>query len=357
MKAHFLGLILLSCVFLVVGSAIMVYSLYFFEVCQPDPSRSWEQIPEGKLCVNQDAWYEDLDRAGAIFGSGLVIFLSALLTIIFIKWKLDISEEPKFAIKLAYASIGLSLISLFLHFMGHGWLAAWSWGQTVFNYWGNGEEVPVLKCYVNSVFFKGLLGIPGSWGGGLFPYDETHWTFSCFRIPKWHYLSFLSFPIVLGSILIYFYKEDSPDPDMKRIAAKVIIFLAIINPFLSYFPVYMPPVWSVKFLFLLEIIFMLFFLVFAVGMIRGVNSNISNFIIPSILLLNVLYIILKIYASVWIDFHSGIIWTSFWGNDFLQPTWYYLHYKIYAILELIIRPLFYYSMACLYVYREENPWY
>ena len=145
MKAHFLGLILLSCVFLVVGSAIMVYSLYFFEVCQPDPSRSWEQIPEGKLCVNQDAWYEDLDRAGAIFGSGLVIFLSALLTIIFIKWKLDISEEPKFAIKLAYASIGLSLISLFLHFMGHGWLAAWSWGQTVFNYWGNGEEVPVLK--------------------------------------------------------------------------------------------------------------------------------------------------------------------------------------------------------------------
>ena len=356
MKAHLLGLMLLSCVFLVVGSAIMVYSLYFFEVCAPDPGRSWEQIPEGKLCVSEDAWYEDLDRADGIFGSGLVIFLSALLTIIFIKWKLDISEEPKFAIKLAYASIGLSLISLFLHFMGHGWMSGWSWGQTVFNYWGNGEEVPVLKCYVNSVFFKGLIGIRGSGGfGGLFPYDETHWIFSCFRIPKWHYLSFLSFPIVLGSILIYFYKEDSPDPDMKRIAAKVIIFLAIINPILSYFPDYMPPVWSVKFLFLLEIIFMLFFVVFAVGMIRGVNSNISNFIIPSILLLNVLYIILKIYASVWIDFHSGIQWTSFWGNDFVQPGG--INYKMHAILELIIRPLFYYSMACLYVYREENPWY
>ena len=100
---------------------------------------------------------------------------------------------------------------------------------------------------------------------------------------------------------------------------------------------------------------MLFFLVFDVGMIRGVNSNISNFIIPSILLLNVLYIILKIYASVWIDFHSGIDWTSFWGNDFVQPGG--INYKMYAILELIIRPLFYYSMACLYVYREENPWY
>ena len=355
MKAHLLGLMLLSCVFLVVGSAIMVYSLYFFEVCAPGPEY------EGKLCATggtgnntNDAWFEDLGRAGAIFGSGLVIFLSALLTIIFIKWKLDISEEPKFAIKLAYASIGLSLISLFLHFMGHGWLAAWSWGQP--SRWVGGEEIPVLKCYVNSVFFKGLLGIPGSWGGGLFPYDETHWTFSCFRIPKWHYLSFLSFPIVLGSILIYFYKEDSPDPDMKRIAAKVIIFLVIIKLFLSYlalFSSYMP-LWS-EFLFLLEIIFMLFFLVFAVGMIRGVNSNISNFIIPSILLLNVLYIILKIYASVWIDFHSGIQWTSFWGNDFVQPGG--INYKMYAILELIIRPLFYYSMACLYVYREENPWY
>ena len=107
MKAHLLGL-LLSCVFLVIGSAIMVYSLYFFEVCQPDPDRSWEQIPEGKLCTTggignntNDAWHEDLDRADGIFGSGLVIFLSALLTIIFIKWKLDISEEPKFAIKLA----------------------------------------------------------------------------------------------------------------------------------------------------------------------------------------------------------------------------------------------------------------
>jgi len=369
MKAHFLGLILLSCVFLVVGSAIMVYSLYFFEVCQPDPSRSWEQIPEGKLCVNQDAWYEDLDRAGAIFGSGLVIFLSALLTIIFIKWKLDISEEPKFAIKLAYASIGLSLISLFLHFMGHGWLAAWSWGQTVFNYWGNGEEVPVLKCYVNSVFFKGLIGIRGSGGfGGLFPYDETHWIFSCFRIPKWHYLSFLSFPIVLGSILIYFYKEDSPDPNMKKLAAKVIIFLVIISLLNACLGMLFSGLvhsnfvrfgynWVNTILYLLEIIFLFFFLVFALAMIRGVNSNISNLIIPSILLLNVIYIILKIYASVWIDFHSGIIWTSFWGNDFLQPTWYYLHYKIYAILELIIRPLFYYSMACLYVYREENPWY
>jgi len=115
--------------------------------------------------------------------------------------------------------------------------------------------------------------------------------------------------------------------------------------------------WVNTILYLLEIIFLFFFLVFALAMIRGVNSNISNLIIPSILLLNVIYIILKIYASVWIDFHSGIIWTSFWGNDFLQPTWYYLHYKIYAILELIIRPLFYYSMACLYVYREENPWY
>ena len=115
--------------------------------------------------------------------------------------------------------------------------------------------------------------------------------------------------------------------------------------------------WVNTILYLLEIIFMLFFLVFTVGMIRGVNSNISTLIIPSILLLNVLYVILKIYASVWIDYHSGIIWTSFWGNDFIQPTWYYLHYKMYAILELIIRPLFYYSMACLYVYREENPWY
>ena len=351
MKAHLLGL-LLSCVFLVIGSAIMVYSLYFFEVCQPDPDRSWEQIPEGKLCAtdgivtnkSNDAWREDLDRAGAIFGSGLVIFLSALLTIIFIKWKSDISEEPKFAIKLAYASIGLSLISLFLHFMGHGWLAAWSWGQTVFNYWGNGEEIPVFKCYVNNVFFKGLLGMPAS---------------GCFQIPMWHYLDVLSFPIVFGSILIYFYKEDSPDPNMKKLDAKVIIFLVIIKIFLSIFLAlftrYMP-LWS-EFLFLLEIIFMLFFLVFAVGMIRGVNSNISNFIIPSILLLNAIYIILKIYASVWIDYHSGIIWTSFWGNDFIQPTWYYLHYKMYAILELIIRPLFYYSMACLYVYREENPWY
>ena len=97
MKARFLGLILLSCVFLVVGSAIMVYSLYFFEVCAPGPEY------EGKLCATggtgnniNDAWFEDLDRAGAIFGSGLVIFLSALLTIILIKWKLDISEEPKF---------------------------------------------------------------------------------------------------------------------------------------------------------------------------------------------------------------------------------------------------------------------
>ncbi|MBS58211.1 MAG: hypothetical protein CL735_05565 [Chloroflexi bacterium] len=350
MKARFLGL-LLSCVFLVIGSAIMVYSLYFFEVCQPDPDRSWEQIPEGKLCATggignntSDAWHEDLDRAGAIFGSGLVIFLSALLTIIFIKWKSDISEEPKFAIKLAYASIGLSLISLFLHFMGHGWLNTWWWGQPAFNW--DGEEIPVFKCYVNNVFFKGLLGFPAS---------------GCFLIPKWHYLDVLSFPIVLGSILIYFYKEDSPDPDMKKIAAKVIIFLVIIKLFLSFLPgdysIYMPSLWSVKFLFLLEIIFILFFLVFAVGMIRGVNSNISNFIIPSILLLNAIYIILKIYASVWIDYHSGIIWTSFWGNDFIQPTWYYLHYKMYAILELIIRPLFYYSMACLYVYREENPWY
>ena len=191
MKAHLLGL-LLSCVFLVVGSAIMVYSLYFFEVCAPGPEY------EGKLCatggignITNDAWFEDLDRAGAIFGSGLVIFLSALLTIIFIKWKSDISEEPKFAIKLAYASIGLSLISLFLHFMGHGWLAAWSWGQTVFNYWGNGEEIPVFICYVNNVFFKGLLGMPAS---------------GCFQIPMWHYLDVLSFPIVFGSILIYFYK-------------------------------------------------------------------------------------------------------------------------------------------------------
>lgn len=363
MKAHFLGL-LLSCVFLVIGSAIMVYSLYFFEVCAPGPEY------EGKLCATggignntNDAWFEDLDRAGAIFGSGLVIFLSALLTIILIKWKSDISEEPKFAIKLAYASIGLSLISLFFHFFGHNSLHflgywpddAWTPGSITQYTWLSREEIPYVGCYLENVFFfKGWYSLIGI--GHISEWPDPYLYCSNHRMSKWHYLDVLSFPIVLGSILIYFYKEDSPDSDMKKIAAKAIIFLVIMKLFLSFLSFltsdFYMPVWSVKFLFLLEIIFMLFFLVFTVGMIRGVNSNISNFIIPSILLLNVLYVILKIYASVWIDYHSGIIWTSFWANNFVNN-----NYKMYAILELIIRPLFYYSMACLYVYREENPWY
>ena len=81
-------------------------------------------------------------------------------------------------------------------------------------------------------------------------------------------------------------------------------------------------------------------------MIIGVKSDTSKFITPTILSVVFLYLILSFYESLWIG-EEG----NFWSSEIS------LSYKLYALLQFITLPLFFYSMVCLYAYRDIiNPW-
>ena len=239
-------------------------------------------------------------------------------------WGSDPQEKLKLVINLAYASIGLSFLSLFLHFI---WFQA-----EMYDYYEDS-----FLCYIIDL------------SGIFFLEDMVCWVNV---VPGIHYISVLSFPVILGLLVVYFYKEDSPDPSMKTVvggALILLIVLRLIRPFLDFidFFVYEGGFFSAAtFLYLSELAFLLFISGFAVSMIIGVKSDTSKFIGPTILSVVFLYLILLFYESLWIGDEG-----NFWSSEMS------LSFKLYALLQFITLPLFFYSMVCLYAYRDIiNPW-
>ena len=248
-------------------------------------------------------------------------------------WGENPREKFEFIVNLAYLSIGLSFLSLICHIMGH---ASHPYSNP---YWmEEGTSYYLLLFLLKGPFFSWLLLETELLASIEFGYNY---------IPYMHFFSILSFPLFHGYFLIYAFKKDSAiriettnDKDYEGILCVFFTILVIKDLFFNF-------KWFIEYGFefeimrivtiLLEIIFTLALLLFTISIIIGVKPNTSKFL-PGILFFAIIYTLLSLR-----DYWESYSWMS---------TEMSVTYNLYILLQLVTLPLFWYSMSCLYIYRD-----
>jgi len=166
-------------------------------------------------------------------------------------------------------------------------------------------------------------------------------------VTKWHYFSILSFPLFHGLFLIYAFRKSSAirigttnDKDYEGILCIFFTILVIKDLFFNFkwFIEYWGEFMIMQIVaMLLEIIFTLALLLFTISIILGVKPNTSKFL-PGILLFAIISALLSLR-----DYWEYYSWTS---------TEMSVTYNLYILLQVVTLPLFWYSMSCLYIYRD-----
>ena len=248
-------------------------------------------------------------------------------------WGENPREKFEFIVNLAYLSIGLSFLSLIFHIMGHS-----SHPYSNPNWMEEGTSYYLFIFLLRFPFFFWLI-------------NETELLtsieFGYHYVTQWHFFSILSFPLFHGYFLMYAFKKDSAirigttnDKDYEGILCVFFTILVIKDLFFNF-------KWFIEYEFdfeimqivtiLLEIIFTLALLLFTISIIIGVKPNTSKFL-PGILFFAIIYTLLSLH-----DYWEDYSWIS---------TEMSITYNLYILLQLVTLPLFWYSMSCLYIYRD-----
>ncbi len=243
-------------------------------------------------------------------------------------WGSDSDEKLKLIKLIGFAGVGLSFVSLIFNF-----LAALNYMSTPF-------------CFIQHVFI---------FGGTYFFYDfsPTCWqgAVSLFGIS-----SVLSFPLIYGLYLVYFYGKENSDSLSFKLDSEIekilpFVFMVLMGKYLLVFlyeaTIFLDyEIYRIFYIFLIsELVFICTLLIFSLHMAGIVNIKSSKEIISISSFFIIVYTIAKIYYTVSGEYsYSG---EMFWTTDIV------ISYKLFELLQLISLPMFYYSILSLFAYRVE----